>query len=715
MEFSFTVLIRKFAMIGLLWVGLCHGQAAAQRVADRVDGGRDPSSVSNSSTANGNERLLVPEIGWWKSRVSRQVLDKPRWVMFDLETVLLDALAHSPRIQSVAHQTAATLDRVVEQDAAFDTTTLLGGDLSAINDPVGNTLTTGGADRLREQTLDFRAGARRVTRRGTEIEWTQEVGFQDSNSTFFLPINQGNARLSLNLTKPLLSRGGRYYNERLVTQARLEGSAAWQELRNEVEQRIADVITAYWRLTQVRSQLTQQRALLERSRQLETILASRKDFDAGRIEIAKARQRVARRADEIIRLETEVIQQQARLAVLVGSAALLSDDNGMELIPSDAVALSTDQWTLRDAVAQGLTHRPEIRAATHELTIAALQIRVSRVELEPQLNAVFNGYLSQLNGGSRIAKSFIEQFENAPSISAGLEYELPNGRRASRSRNRQAMQRYKERQENLREVILRTQFEIETALTNVERYAKQRESKRRVLATAIDEENILTVRWRLIGGDGSRVGVVLETLLDAQQRRTSAEQELVAVESDYMVSLVQLQRAMGTLLINEGIHPHQTCVGGDIHFSRGEPAATSTAPSTRSESEAWEESIEVLRDPPIDDEPQWIQAAREPRDLELVLPPPTLERAVNEIESRDSVDAIEQPSVRLNAAPVSSPVSRIGDSMKMKLALPASHRKSRLGTNESKAAIPSTTDGDQLRFLPGSVSENPYPMRKDPS
>ncbi|MEL6110225.1 MAG: TolC family protein, partial [Planctomycetota bacterium] len=538
---------------------------------------------------------LVPKIGWWEDPVSRQVLQAPRWVAFDLETVLLDALDNSPRIQSVAHQTAARLDRVVEQDAAFDASTLLGADLGATNDPVGNTLTTGGADRLREQSLDFSAGGRRITRRGTEIEWSQEIGFQDSNSTFFIPVNQGNSRLSLNLTKPLLSRGGRYYNERLVTQARIEGRAAWQEMRREVEQRIADVIAAYWQLKQARAQLTQQRELLERSRQIERLLESRKDFDAGRIEIAKARQRVARRADEVIRLEADVVTQQSRLGVLVGSDALLATDQGLELIPTDTVDISPTQWSLRDAVAQALQYRPEIQATTHELSLAALQMRVSRVELEPQLNAVFNGYLSQLNGGSRIAKSFLEQFENAPTISAGLEYELPNGRRASRSRNRQAFQTYKERQQNLREAILRTRFEVESAIINVQRYAKQRESKRKVLATAIDEENILTVRWRLVGGDGSRVGVVLETLLDAQQRRTTAEQDLVTVESDYMVSLVQLQRAMGTLLLYEGIHPNQARVGDDIRFFREE--------RTPPDPEVLELALETRQ------EPSWVKPA----------------------------------------------------------------------------------------------------------
>ncbi|WP_419580964.1 TolC family protein [Stieleria magnilauensis] len=516
---------------------------------------------------------------WWTDRVSQQVLDRDRWVRFDLETILLDTLAHSPRILSVGYEASSTFQRIVQQDAEFDSTILLSGNLGATNDPVGNTLTTGGADRLREKSLNFSGGVRKKTRTGTELEWNQEIGFLDSNSSFFVPRDQGNARLSLSLTKPLLSRGGRYYNERLVTQARIESRVAWQDMRGAVEQRIADVIAAYWKLYEARAQLTQQRELLARSRNIERLLVSRKDFDAALIEITKAKQRVARRADQVIDLEADLKKQQARLAALVGSEAIIGADSDLELIPMAGPLIDGVRWNLRDAVAQALQNRPEVRAATYDVELSALELRVARAELEPQLNWVFNGYLSQLNGASKVARSFGEQFDNAPGISTGLEFELPRGRRAFRAQHREALLRARERSQRLREVIQQTQFDVETALIDLERFEKQLISKRNVLSTAVTEENILTVQWRIIGGDDSRVGIKLENLLDAQQRRTDAEKDLVKVESAYMIALVQLQRAMGTLLINEGVRPVQSECSGEINFLHDDYQATVIAPS----------------------------------------------------------------------------------------------------------------------------------------
>jgi outer membrane protein TolC len=404
------------------------------------------------------------------------------------------------------------------------------------------------------------------------------LGFLDSNSTFFLPEDQGNARLSLSLNKPLLSRGGRYYNERLVTQARIESRVAWQDMRGEVEQRIADVITAYWRLHQARAQLTQQRELLARSQRIERILSSREAFDAARIEIVKARQRIAQRADEAIALEAELKKQQARLAALVGSEALRGAESDLELIPLADPVAPDGQWKLRDAVAQALQNRPEVRAATHELELSALELRVTRVELEPQLNWVFNGYLAQLNGDSRVVRSFGEQFANAPGVSTGFEFELPRGRRAVRARHREALLRARQRSEQLREVIQQTQFEVQAALIELDQFSRQLESKRRVLSQSVIEENILTTQWRIVGGDDSRVGIELENLLDAQQKRTNAEQSLVAAEADYMIALVDLQRAMGTLLIHEGVQPVRDTRSGEIRFrsrQHGNPQAAS--------------------------------------------------------------------------------------------------------------------------------------------
>ncbi|MEM1069798.1 MAG: TolC family protein [Planctomycetota bacterium] len=519
----------------------------------------NPQASTNTSTV---------KLDWWSNRARETLLDEaPHWVSFDLDTVLLDTLRSSPRIQSVSRNASVSLEQIIQQDAAFDPNLVFETRLGRTNDPVGNALITGGPPRLIEESLTTRGGVQKTFRRGTQIDMSQELGLLDSNSNFFTPPNQGNTRLSLSLTQPLLERGGRVYNERLLTQARLDSRVSWQEMRGQVEQRIADVIDAYWRLYELRCHLLQQRELLRRGERLQSLLEGRQQLDTSRIELAKARQRVARRTDRLLQLKAELQIQQARFIGLVGSNQLTRTNETLELIPLEIPGFPNINLELRDALVRGLENRPEVRAATADLESAALAIRVTRTELRPQLTSFFEGYLAGLNGRSDITRSFGDQFsEGGPGVAGGVSYEMPYGRRAARSRYREAQYRYQQRSEELREAMQVTRAEIATAIVNAQTAMAQRETKYRLLATAWDEEVILTKRWEMMAGDGANVGTVLETLLDAQQRRTDAERELTSAATRYVSSLVDLQRAMGTLLINLEITPVRDSCGNQIHF-----------------------------------------------------------------------------------------------------------------------------------------------------
>lgn len=515
--------------------------------------------ISPGSKHPDSDVTEVP-LDWWHGKVTESVLDVPQWVTFDLETILLDTLGNSPRISGVSSRTSVVLEKIIQQDAAFDSSVLFESNIGRTNDPVGNSLVTGGPPRLIEESLSVRGGIQKTGRRGTTVDLSQELGLLDSNSQFFDPRDQGNARLNLSLTQPLLARGGQVYNERLLTQARIDSKVSWQDMRSEVEQQIADVIGAYWKLYSLRCHLLQQSELLKRGERIEAVVKARSDFDAGRIELAKARQRVARRIDRKLEVKAELQKQQTELASLVGAEELIDGGGVLELIPLESPVFPNIQFNLRDAVLQGIENRPEVRAATAQLESAALSIQVTRAELTPQLTGILDTYLAGLNGRYNVAESFTDQFtRGGPGIAVGLLYEVPYGRRAAKSRFRESHHLYRQRAEELRETIQLTRAEIERALIDVNTTMAQQQTKHNLLATAIDEENVLTRRWEMMGGDGAAVGTVLETLLDAQQRRTDAEREWITAQTQYLTSLVDLQRAMGTLLIRTGIQPIHQC------------------------------------------------------------------------------------------------------------------------------------------------------------
>lgn len=539
----------------------------------------DPSGATTATTATTASGVAsVPETTasetiepWWKSVAFSGLLQTPEQVSFDLPTVLTDTLETSPRISAVSRRTSIAYEKIVQQDAAFDPTLLLEGGYGRVNDPVGSTLTTGGPERLIQNSVTASGGYRKLTRRGAVVDLSQELGTLDSNSLFFEPNPQGNSRVSLSITQPLLATSGEVYNTRLITQASIESRIAWQEMRSEVEAHLVDTFQSFWRLYERRCHLAQQRSLIERGEQIARIVDGRADLDSGPLQRIKVQRRLSNDRDRQIEIEAELRRLQVRLRTLVGSPELESLNQSVELIPLANPEIPNDNINLHDAIVRALEYRPDIQAATQELAAAGLGINVTRNELKPQLDAVFDAYLSGLRGNNRFFQAFGDQFTEGPGLSATLQYSLPYGRRAARSRVREARYRYQQRSEELRQNLLVARREIETALIQVSANFQLRESKAITLQAAIREEEIATRRWELLAGDGGPTALVLEDLLETQKRRTESEQLFVSAQVASIISLIELQKAMGTLLMTEGIEANRLGNTSEIEILKTEP------------------------------------------------------------------------------------------------------------------------------------------------
>lgn len=542
-----------------------------------------PATHSTPVSSSTNDSLALPPeppevttavqtvAPWWESIAFSGLLQTPDQVSFDLPTVLTDTLETSPRISSVSRRTSIAYEKIVQQNAVFDPTLLLEGGYGRVNDPVGSTLTTGGPDRLIQNSVIASGGFRKLTRRGAVVDLTQELGTLDSNSLFFEPNPQGNSRVSLSITQPLLATSGEVYNTRLVTQASIDSQIAWQEMRSEVESHLVDTFQAFWRLYERRCHLVQQRSLIERGEQIARIVDGRADLDSGPLQRIKVQRRLANDRDRQIEIEAELQRLQVRLRTLVGSPELTAMNQSVELIPLANPEIPKEDIDLKDAIVRGLEYRPDIQAATQELASAGLGINVTRNELKPQLDAVFDAYLSGLRGNNRFFQAFGDQFTEGPGLTATLQYSLPYGRRAARSRVREARYRYQQRSEELRQSLLVAQREIETALIQANANFRLRESKAITLQAAIREEEIAMRRWELLAGDGGPTALVLEDLLETQKRRTESEQLFVTAQVSSIISLIELQKAMGTLLMTEGVEPSRCGNTSQIDILQMEP------------------------------------------------------------------------------------------------------------------------------------------------
>ena len=483
---------------------------------------------------------------WWDTPVVAPLWPQLSPLRVDVSALVIKALEYSPDVLAMRLEPEILRHAVCEEQAAFDWTAFVESSYDDISDPVGNTLTTGGDPRLEDRILASTAGARRRTKSGGDIEVSQRLGYQDNNSQFFLPTQQGTSRLSLSYTQPLLNGRGQAYQESRTVLARLNTGIAEDGTTDRLQDHLLEVAEAYWDMYRARCLYLQRRKVLIQAERALATLEGRREIDALPRQILRARSAVTDRRSQIVRSATEVRNAEAKLRTLIGDPELAL--GRFEMLPLERPRSMPVDVSVADSAASALMHRPDIRQAVKQLRTTGVRLGMAENELLPRLDLVLNSYLSGLQGAGDLPGSFGQQFTTGrPSFAAGLLFEMPLGRRAAKARQHR-------RQLELVQATHRFEATVENALTEVELAVREVETSYREMAgryqamrSAEDEAAYLQDRWDLLPGGGSATRL-LEDLLDAQERLTDEEGGLTTAQVNYLLALAHLRRSTGTLL-----------------------------------------------------------------------------------------------------------------------------------------------------------------------
>ncbi|MHB1036486.1 MAG: TolC family protein [Pirellulales bacterium] len=466
---------------------------------------------------------------------------------------------------------------ICEAAGAFDARAFAESKYVNLDDPVGNTLTTGGPMRWLDANWYASAGLRTRMLTGAEIEASQKIGYEDSNSLYFVPPFQGTSRLSLRLTQPLLNGAGKAYNTSVIVLADINADIARDRFSKDLQSLLLDVHRAYWDLYLQRAALLQRRRLYQEALNIRADLDARRDVDVLRGQLARAEAAVANREGAVIRYQGAVRNTEARLRAMVNDP-LLRTPEAAELIPNQVPNRGYLPVSLADALVTTLHYRPEIQQALKEIRAASVRADVAANKILPVLNAVVETYVSGLNGDGRIGESLGDQFSlGRPSYTAGLQYEIPLG--GNRTANARLQQRRLELQQAMNELEATTanvRAEVEIAVRDVDTAFREIGSKYRAVIAGEAEIEYLTARWRALPGDQQTAGFALDELLTAQERLAQAEFDFAFAEAGYNVALISLNRAMGTLVSAQDVKEVARSQDPSSSFPqaihRGEPA-----------------------------------------------------------------------------------------------------------------------------------------------
>ncbi len=499
--------------------------------------------------------------GWWEQHVVNQMLPDTQPVPADLETLTFLTLKNSTQVKVYSEVPLIRETAIEEANAMFDSVRYLETLWEDVDVPVGSALTVGGSGtRFSDHNVNVKAGLRRRTASGIEVDLSQRIGHQNSNSNFFVPNDQASSRLNFGLTIPLMRGRGRDYNQSLIVLAGIDTEMAEQEFIRQLQSHLLEVNRAYWSLFMERSSLAQKVSLYLKTASIYNQLVARQRIDAQQSQLASAQAALSNRRSDLVRAETAVKNAETRLRALINSEQL-GEGDVIEIIPSQLPLTSYTSSDITTELETGMQHRPEIIAAVKDVKAGSIRLNMAKNEMLPLLNMITLVYVSGLQGDSDLKQAWVDQFgRGAPSYSVGLNYEIPFGNRASRARAQRRQIELRQLQEKYQAVLENVKAEIEVAVRELNASYRELTAKNRARKAAVTEAETLKARWnKMIDGNGT-AGLNLIALLEAQERVTQAEFEYSNAQLIYNLAMANLKRANGTLLQAEKINMDRGCI-----------------------------------------------------------------------------------------------------------------------------------------------------------
>ncbi len=527
---------------------ISHGPYAGQLDAYRARAGAIPDASPQVSGLPRQEETIDFAM-WWQDAMSSPLGLSSEYLPVDIAGLTQTALISSPYVQGILTEPEIRRSDLVIADADFDSRAFVEAKYADTNEPIGSELTTGNnATRFLDDTFSSAAGLRKKSRYGGSLEVVQRGGFQNNNSSFLIPNAQGTTRLEINFTQPLLKDHGRAVNNTRVLLAQIDVQLATSEVRGELEDHLVDVTRAYWTLFQARAEWLQRNRLLQGANQLHEILQARGDVDSQQRQILRAEAAVTSRRSDLVRVETRIRNAQARLRALTGDPRLIQATR-WELTPQDHPLAFPVRISAREATITALDNRPDIAQSIRRIQAISARVGAAKNQVLPRLDLILGTYVAGLDSKTDVFGAFANQFsDGGPSYAAGLLFEIPLGNRASKARltrNKWELTRSLFEFQQTTEVAF---TDIEIAVRETHTAFDEMASKKQAIDAASREVSYLKERWELLPDPNESAVLLIEDLLDAQERLADEEQEFVRAQVAYAMSWVQLRKAMGVLL-----------------------------------------------------------------------------------------------------------------------------------------------------------------------
>lgn len=486
---------------------------------------------------------------WWEPHVAQAQSRTLESVPLTLNDLLISALANSSQIKVFSDIPLIRETSILESQGRFDWHAFAETSWDSASHPVGSTLDTGvpGINRLIQDQSNLTVGVKKQTVTGGTVNLRQRIGTFDNNSRFLVPQNQGNSRLSLSFTQPLLNGAGRPYNTSVILLSEIDANIAQDEFSRQLQSHLLEVTRAFWTLHLERALLLQKQNLYRHGIKVQQSLNARAEIDVVESQLVLVDAAVAERKADLIRAAAAVRNSEARIRALVNDPGISRAD--LEFIPLDVPTLEYIPLNVQDVQTEAITQRPEVLQNIRQVQAAGVRLNMSKNELLPQLNAIFEVYAEGLRGDYNVSQALGDQFSTGrPSYNVGLQYDIPIGNRVARGRYSRREIELRQMQNQLATTIATLSLEAEVAVREIDTSYAEMQLKYQSMNAAVKRVSALKSRWEKLPGEDQAGSLYLQNLLDSQAKATATESDFARAKLTYSLALMNLKKATGSLL-----------------------------------------------------------------------------------------------------------------------------------------------------------------------
>ncbi len=539
--------------------------------------------------------------------VARLRLDNihmPRQVRLSLAECVTKALENNYTIRRESYTPAIAAAQLVAAEAAFDATYFANYTSSKQDRPSSSPELTGTSSDAR----GLQTGIGKLLATGARVSTSYELTRTETDLAFAQLNPAWDNRFIVDFQQPLLRGFGLDANRSQIDLRKLEQEAGQLTFRQQVRDTLRDVEEAYWQLVAARRSITIQVKLLRNTERLLDILDSRSKFDVIAVQIKQAESRRAEQLSRFVGLLDNVRGAQDALRTLLNDPDLPLTDREIEIIPTDSLetevqvvrhpipllraAHNNRVGRLREEVAgllaslteetpskrkdpeqvnrrieeiaqegqsirtqyrrdvhavelaevqSALDYREELRSARLNVSSAKILLGLAKNQALPRFDVTLRYTVNGLGANSDLAFDQLtaNDFED---WFVGLEFEWPLGNRGPRAEIRrrrleesQAVARVQETIEGIYLDVLNATGALETHFAEIEA---------NVEALRANQEQIEAIEARAEDRSPDQV----DRELGAYAATANSSRLLLEALARYNVSLIDLERAKGTLL-----------------------------------------------------------------------------------------------------------------------------------------------------------------------